>query len=41
VAEGVESAQQHDLLLQLGVDLFQGWHFDRSQPFDAWLAQAR
>ncbi len=40
VAEGVETAEQHALLLQLGVDLFQGWHFGRSQPFDAWLAQA-
>ncbi len=41
VAEGVETPGQHALLLQLGVDLFQGWHFSRSQPFDAWLAQAQ
>lgn len=41
VAEGVETAEQHALLQQLGVDLFQGWYFARSQPFDAWLAQAR
>jgi len=40
VAEGVETAEQHALLLELGVDLFQGWHFARSQPFDAWLDQA-
>lgn len=41
VAEGVETAEQHVLLQQLGVDLFQGWYFGRSQPFDAWLARAR
>jgi sensor c-di-GMP phosphodiesterase-like protein len=41
VAEGVETAEQHDWLREAGCDFGQGWHFGRPMPpaeFAAWLA---
>lgn len=38
VAEGVEEAQQHHLLLAHGCDLFQGYHFARPMPLEALIA---
>jgi EAL domain-containing protein (putative c-di-GMP-specific phosphodiesterase class I) len=35
VAEGVESAEQAEVLRRLGCDAAQGWHFERAQPLDA------
>lgn len=34
VAEGVETAQQLRMLVELGCDAGQGWYFDRALPFD-------
>ncbi|HMW22136.1 MAG TPA: EAL domain-containing protein [Burkholderiaceae bacterium] len=34
LAEGVETAQQLDMLRQLGCDFFQGYHFHRPAPAD-------
>ena len=33
VAEGIETAAQSDILLWLGCELGQGWHFGRPSPF--------
>jgi EAL domain-containing protein (putative c-di-GMP-specific phosphodiesterase class I)/GGDEF domain-containing protein len=44
VAEGVEYAEQFDLLKELGCDQIQGFHFARPMPFDrvvGWLEQWR
>lgn len=32
IAEGIESAAEHESLLELGCDLFQGYHFSRPSP---------
>lgn len=43
LAEGVENATQFDLLLELGCDLFQGFHFSRPlvlEDFEALLRRA-
>jgi EAL domain-containing protein (putative c-di-GMP-specific phosphodiesterase class I) len=41
VAEGVETAGQSQILLQMGCDELQGYHFARPMPADALLAWAR
>ncbi len=42
VCEGIETAEEMDLLYDLGCDLAQGWHIDRPMAIDAlaarWLA---
>ena len=40
VAEGVESAEQRDILLKLGCDELQGFFFAEPMPADAMLAWA-
>ena len=40
VAEGVESAEQRDILLKLGCNEFQGFFFAKPMPADAMLAWA-
>jgi EAL domain-containing protein (putative c-di-GMP-specific phosphodiesterase class I) len=40
VAEGVETQQQSDILLQLGCRLAQGWRFGRPMDEAAFLAVA-
>lgn len=37
VAEGVETAQQFNLLKFLGCDMVQGYYFHRPEPFEDWL----
>lgn len=37
VAEGVETAEEHAALLQLGCRLFQGWLCGRPAPLSHWL----
>ncbi|MFD0666573.1 putative bifunctional diguanylate cyclase/phosphodiesterase [Ramlibacter sp. MAHUQ-53] len=37
VAEGVETQDQYQRLIDLGVDLFQGYHLGRPQPLEQWL----
>jgi len=37
VAEGVELAEQADLLRDLGCEYAQGWHYGRPEPTDAWV----
>ncbi|MGM0986200.1 MAG: EAL domain-containing protein [Pseudomonadota bacterium] len=42
VAEGIETAEQHDYLMSLGCDVFQGFLFARPMPLDSlstWLTQ--
>jgi EAL domain-containing protein (putative c-di-GMP-specific phosphodiesterase class I) len=36
VAEGVETVQQFELLRDLGIEEFQGYHFARPMPLDQW-----
>ena len=41
VAEGVEDADTHEMLVDMGCDLVQGWHLARPMPpeeFLPWLA---
>ena len=42
VCEGIETAEEMDLLADLGCDLAQGWHLDRPMAIEAlaarWLA---
>ena len=38
VAEGVETAAQHELLLTRGCELFQGYLFGRPVPIEDWKA---
>ncbi|SDJ98197.1 sensor domain-containing protein [Billgrantia gudaonensis] len=41
VAEGIETAEQHDYLMSLGCEVFQGYLFARPMPLDSlssWLA---
>jgi PAS domain S-box-containing protein len=40
VAEGIETDEQSDVLLWLGSELGQGWHFGRPAPFEAICAIA-
>jgi EAL domain-containing protein (putative c-di-GMP-specific phosphodiesterase class I) len=43
VAEGVESAEDHALLAEMGCDHGQGFHFSRALPaaeFEAWVIEA-
>ncbi|MFA5521712.1 MAG: EAL domain-containing protein [Castellaniella sp.] len=40
VAEGVESAEQAELLYALGCDALQGYFLARPMPLEQWLAQA-
>jgi diguanylate cyclase (GGDEF)-like protein len=43
VAEGVESAEDHALLAEMGCDHGQGFHYSRAVPaaeFDAWVVEA-
>jgi EAL domain-containing protein (putative c-di-GMP-specific phosphodiesterase class I) len=37
VAEGVEDAQTAEVLIALGVDILQGYHFAKPMPIDAYL----
>ena len=39
VVEGVETQEDHDYLLSLGVDYAQGWFYGRAQPAEIVLAQ--
>ncbi|WP_346742416.1 EAL domain-containing protein [Rhabdothermincola salaria] len=32
LAEGVETAEQLDVVREVGVDLVQGWHLGRPEP---------
>jgi EAL domain-containing protein (putative c-di-GMP-specific phosphodiesterase class I)/ActR/RegA family two-component response regulator len=41
VAEGVETADTARLLIELGIDSLQGFHFSRPLPFDAFAAWLR
>jgi EAL domain-containing protein (putative c-di-GMP-specific phosphodiesterase class I) len=41
VAEGVETAAQNDILLQMGCDELQGYHFARPMSADALQAWAQ
>lgn len=36
VAEGVETVQQFELLRELGIEEFQGYHFARPMPLEQW-----
>ena len=39
VAEGVETQSQFEVLRELGVQEFQGYHFARPMPIEQWLGQ--
>lgn len=42
VAEGIKTAKQHDYLMSLGCEVFQGFLFARPMPLDSlstWLTQ--
>jgi diguanylate cyclase (GGDEF)-like protein len=40
IAEGVETAEQRDLLLEMGCRLAQGFLYSPAEPFETWVAQA-
>ena len=40
IAEGVETIEQRDLLLEMGCRLAQGFLYSPAQPFETWAGHA-